>query len=141
MAKFLQPILDWWEKITARATAPSEDALAGRGENTAARYLRQIGYKIILRNYRSALGEIDIIARDGDTLVFVEVKTRAYDDPTPEEQVNTTKQHQITKAAKTYLNRYGSSQPPARFDVVAVVWPADHEPIVRHIQNAFEATF
>jgi putative endonuclease len=141
VAKFLQPILDWWEKITARATAPSEDALAGRGENTAARYLRQIGYKIILRNYRSALGEIDIIARDGDTLVFVEVKTRAYDDPTPEEQVNTTKQHQITKAAKTYLNRYGSSQPPARFDVVAVVWPADHEPIVRHIQNAFEATF
>jgi len=139
--KFLQPILDWWEKITSRATAPSNDALAGRGENAAARYLRQIGYKIIIRNYRSALGEIDIIARDGETLVFVEVKTRAYDDPTPEEQVNTVKQHQITKAAKTYLNRYGSSQPPARFDVIAVVWPADREPIVRHVQNAFEATF
>ncbi len=141
MPKFLQPILDWWEKITSRATAPSNDALAGRGENAAARYLRQIGYKIIIRNYRSALGEIDIIARDGETLVFVEVKTRAYDDPTPEEQVNTVKQHQITKAAKTYLNRYGSSQPPARFDVIAVVWPADREPIVRHVQNAFEATF
>ena len=111
MPKFLQPILDWWDKITARATAPSEDALAQRGESAAARYLRQIGYKIILRNYRSPLGEIDIIARDGDTLVFVEVKTRAYDDPTPEEQVNTVKQHQITKAAKIYLNRYGSSQP------------------------------
>ena len=141
MPKFLQPILDWWEKMSARANAPSEDALAGRGENAAARYLRQIGYKIILRNYRSPLGEIDIIARDGDTLVFVEVKTRAYDDPTPEEQVNPTKQHQITKAAKTYLNRYGSSQPPARFDVVAVVWPADREPVIRHVQNAFEATF
>ena len=127
--------------MTTRANAPSEDALAGRGENAAARYLRQIGYKIILRNYRSPLGEIDIIARDGDTLVFVEVKTRAYDDPTPEEQVNTTKQHQITKAARTYLNRYGSSQPPARFDVVAVVWPADREPAIRHVQNAFEATF
>lgn len=141
MPKFLQPILDWWEKITARATAPSDDALAGRGENAAARYLRQIGYKIILRNYHSPLGEIDIIARDGDTLVFCEVKTRAYDEPTPEEQVNRTKQHQITKAAKVYLNRYGSSQPPARFDVVAVVWPADREPAIRHIQNAFEATF
>ena len=141
MPKFLQPILDWWEKVTARATAPSGDALAQRGENAAARYLRQIGYKIILRNYRSAVGEIDIIARDGETLVFVEVKTRAYDDPTPEEQVNPTKQHQITKAAKAYLNRYGSSQPPARFDVVAVVWPADREPIIRHVQSAFEATF
>ncbi len=139
--KFLQPILDWWEKVTARATAPSESALAGRGENAAARYLREIGYKIILRNYRSPLGEIDIIARDGDTLVFVEVKTRAYDDPTPEEQVNTVKQHQITKAAKSYLQRYGDSQPPARFDVIAVVWPADREPIIRHIHNAFEATF
>jgi putative endonuclease len=139
--KLFQPIFDWWEKITARATAPSEDALAQRGENAAARYLRQIGYKIILRNYRSPLGEIDIIARDGDTLVFVEVKTRAYDDPTPEEQVNSVKQHQITKAAKVYLNRYGSSQPPARFDVVAVVWPADREPVLRHVQSAFEATF
>jgi putative endonuclease len=138
---FLQPILDWWEKLTARATGPSQDALAGRGENAAARYLREIGYKIILRNYRSPLGEIDIIARDGDVLVFVEVKTRAYDDPTPEAQVNLVKQHQITKAAKSYLQRYGSSQPPARFDVVAVVWPADREPAIRHVQSAFEATF
>lgn len=141
MLKFFQPILDWWDKLTRRATAPSLDALAGRGENAAARYLREIGYKIILRNYRSPLGEIDIIARDGDTLVFVEVKTRAYDDPTPEEQVNEVKQHQITKAARAYLQRYGSSQPPARFDVIAVVWPADREPAIRHIQNAFEATF
>jgi len=141
VAKLLQPIFDWWEKITARATAPSDDALAVRGENAAARYLRQIGYKIIIRNYRSPLGEIDIIARDGDTLVFVEVKTRAYDDPTPEEQVNTVKQHQITKAAKTYLNRYGSSLPPARFDVIAIVWATDREPVIRHIQSAFEATF
>jgi putative endonuclease len=139
VAKFLQPILDWWEKITTRA--PSVDALAGRGENAAARYLRQLGYKIIIRNYRSPLGEIDIIARDGDTLVFVEVKTRAYDDPTPEEQVNEIKQHQITKAAKTYLARYGSSPPPARFDVVGIVWATDREPVIRHIQSAFEATF
>jgi len=139
--KYFQPILDWWEKITARANASSNSALSGRGENAAARYLREIGYKIIIRNYRSPLGEIDIIARDGDTLVFVEVKTRAYDDPTPEEQVNSVKQHQVTKAAKSYLQRYGSSPPPARFDVIAVVWPADREPAIRHVQNAFEATF
>ena len=140
MPKLFQPILDWWDKITARATAPSEDALAQRGESAAARYLRQIGYKIILRNYRSPLGEIDIIARDGDTLVFVEVKTRAYDDPTPEEQVNSIKQHQITKAAKYYLSRY-EVPPEARFDIVAVVWPGEGEPEIRHSEDAFEATF
>src|ERR1041384_7305272 len=136
--KLFQPIFDWWEKITSRATAPSEDALAGRGENAAARYLRQIGYKIIIRNYRSPLGEIDIIARDGDTLVFVEVKTRAYDDPKPEEQVNNVKQHQITKAAKTYLNRYGSAQPRAVLEGGAVGWRGEREPVIRHVQNAFE---
>ena len=81
------------------------------------------GFKIIVRNFRCEVGEIDIIAREGKTLVFVEVKTRAYDDPTPEDQVNFEKQRQLTNAAKLYLSRYGSPQPPARFDVVAVVWP------------------
>ena len=119
----------------------SRIALGEIGEDLACRELERRGYAIVARRYRRRGGEIDIIARDGDTLVFVEVKTRAYDDPTPEEQVNSIKQHQITKAAKAYLNRYGSSQPPARFDVVAVVWPADREPIIRHVQSAFEATF
>ena len=112
-----------------------------RGENVAARYLRNLGYKIIVRNFRCELGEIDIVAKDDKTLVFVEVKTRAYDDPTPEEQVNNTKQHQITKAAKFYLSRYGIPQPPARFDVVAVVWPEGREPQIRHTPHAFEASF
>jgi putative endonuclease len=70
----------------------------------------------------------------------VEVKTRAYDDPQPEEQVNRFKQQQLTKAAKLYLGRYGSPQPPARFDVVAIVWPTNSEPIIRHLRGAFEAT-
>ena len=112
-----------------------------RGENVAARYLRNLGYKIIVRNFQCNLGEIDIIARDGKTLVFVEVKTRTEDEPTPEEQVNNAKQHQITKAAKLYLTRYGFPQPAARFDVVAVVWPNGRQPQIRHEQNAFEATF
>src|SRR6476659_2793751 len=115
--------------------------LGDRGENMAARHLRNLGYKIILRNFRCELGEIDIVARDGKTLVFVEVKTRAYDDPTPEDQVNLTKQNQITKAAKFYLSRYGSPQPPARFDVIAIVWPKNASPQIRHTPSAFEATF
>jgi putative endonuclease len=120
---------------------PQRDVLGDRGENLAARFLRNLGYKIIIRNFRCELGEIDIIARDGDTLVFVEVKTRAYDDPAPEDQVNTVKQHQLTKVARSYLGRYGFPQPPARFDVVAVVWPEGRPPIIRHTPHAFEATF
>src|SRR6476659_6405091 len=114
--------------------------LGDRGENMAARHLRNLGYKIIVRNFRCELGEIDIIARQGKTLVFVEVKTRAYDDPTPEEQVNTFKQEQIQKSAQLYLSRYGVPRPPARFDVVAIVWPAGREPIIRHTEHAFEAS-
>ena len=112
-----------------------------RGENVAARYLRNRGYKIIVRNFRCDLGEIDIVARDGKTLVFVEVKTRAYDDPAPEDQVNAAKQHQITKAAKLYLSRYGFPQPPSRFDVVAIIWPNGRDPQIRHTPHAFEPTF
>lgn len=133
-----------WEQIKNFFTKPQEtqrDALGDRGENVAARYLRNLGYKIIDRNFRCDLGEIDIVARDGNTLVFVEVKTRAYDDPTPEEQVNTNKQHRVTKAARFYLKRYGTPQPAARFDVVAIVWPSGREPQIRHTPNAFDATF
>lgn len=122
---------------------PARDTLGDRGENLAARHLRNLGYRIITRNYRCPLGEIDIVARDGTTLVFVEVKTRAYDDQgvSPEDQVNNAKQHQITKAAKYYLGRYGTVQPAARFDVVAVVWPDNRDPLIRHTPHAFEATY
>ena len=129
-----------WLKDLIKPETP-RDALGDRGENLAARYLRNRGYKIIVRNYRCEGGEIDIVARDGRTLVFVEVKSRAYDDPEPEDQVNDAKRHQLTKAARTYLSRYGVPQPPARFDVVAVVWPAGREPIIRHTPHAFEPTF
>ena len=119
-----------------------KDPLGDRGENIAARYVRStLGYKILTRNFRIEGGEVDIVARDGKTLVFIEVKTRAYDDPTPEEQVNEFKTHQITKAAKVFLSRYGFPQPPARFDVIGIVWPTGREPIIRHTPNAFEATF
>jgi putative endonuclease len=123
------------------APAPPRDALGQRGENVAARFLRNQGYKIIERNFRCEVGEVDIIARDGRTLVFTEVKTRAYDDPMPEDQVNQDKRHQLTKAAKLYLSRYGVPQPPARFDVIGIVWPTGREPQIRHTMDAFEASF
>ena len=135
-------MLTWMQTLVAKRQ-PQRDTLGDRGENLAARHLRNLGYRIITRNFRCPLGEIDIVARDGNTLVFCEVKTRAYDDQgvTPEDQVNSNKQHQITKAAKTFLSRYGSPRPPARFDVVAIVWPTGREPMIRHTPHAFEATF
>ena len=134
-------MLSWLQSLVKRPQP--RDTLGDRGENAAARYLRNQGYRIITRNFRCPLGEIDIVARDGTTLVFVEVKTRAYEDNgvTPEDQVNADKQHQITKAARFYLGRYGTPPPAARFDVVAVVWPTNHDPQIRHTPSAFEATF
>src|SRR4051812_20366568 len=135
-------MVKWLDKFkTIFRSTPAIDPLGVRGENGAAKFLPNQGYKILERNYRAGVGEIDIIARHGKVLVFVEVKPRAYDDPTPEDQVNPTKQHQNTKAAKMYLSRFGQPQPAARFDVVAVVWPTGQPPIIRHTTDAFEATF
>src|SRR5687767_219854 len=135
-------MLSWFQNLLkgGGGDAP-RGALGDRGENVAARYLRNRGYKILERNFRCGLGEIDIVARDGRTLVFVEVKTRTVDDPTPEDQVNPTKRHQLTKSARFYMSRFGVPQPPARFDVVAVVWPEGRDPLIRHTPHAFEATF
>jgi putative endonuclease len=136
-------MLEWLKEQIMKwvPAARPDDPLGQRGENLAAKFLRDQGFKIIARNFRCEVGEVDIIARDGGMLVFVEVKTRAYDDPTPEEQVNQDKRHQLTKAAKLYLARYGSPQPAARFDVVAIVWPTGRDAQIRHTPNAFEATF
>ena len=130
-----------WQWLRSLRKRPSGDSpLGGRGESTAVDYLRQRGFKIITRNFRCPLGEIDIIAKDRGTLVFVEVKTRVIDDIAPEEHVNHFKRHQLTKTARYYLSRY-KEQPPARFDVVAIVWPEGSEPQIRHMPDAFDATF
>jgi putative endonuclease len=133
-----------WLNSLFGSDAPATNArtaLGEGGENAAAKYLRGLGYRILERNFRCEVGEVDIIARDGRTLVFVEVKTREEDDPQPEDQVNLEKQHQLTKAARAYLSRYGTPQPPARFDVVGIIWPVGQTPQIRHTIDAFEATF
>src|SRR5688572_10797977 len=140
---------EWIEKLQNLFTGNSsdknhadrKDPLGERGENVAAKELQKKGYRILNRNFKCAIGEIDIVARDGKTLVFVEVKTRMFDEPAPEAQINQIKMHQLTKAAKFYLSRYGQPQPAARFDVVAILWPQGQSPVIRHIENAFEATF
>ena len=119
----------------------ADDTLGQKGENVAAKYLTTKGYKIIQRNFMTKVGEVDIVCRKDKTIVFVEVKTRVEEQVRPEDQVTIEKQHQITKAGDVFLSRFGFPQPPAQFDVIAILWPVGREPIIRHHEDAFQATF
>jgi putative endonuclease len=99
----------------------SRAALGAQGERLAIRRLRRDGYRIVARNYRAAGAEIDVIAMAGDTLVFVEVKTRLGSSAgRPEESVHGLKQHRIRRAAAVYARDHAKAEHPIRFDVVAV---------------------
>jgi putative endonuclease len=112
--------------------------LGARGERIAAKVLRRAGYRIVARNYSCAAGEIDLIARDGDTLVFVEVKTRSTDAKAfPEVNVHRAKQRQIARVAKMFVLIHKMHDTPCRFDVVSVVCPAKGKPSVEHFVDAF----
>jgi putative endonuclease len=111
------------------------------GEALATRLLRQKGYKILATNYRTRLGEIDIIARHRDTIVFVEVKARhTLQFRNPKWAVTPQKQRKISMVALYYLKTTGQSQSKARFDVVAIQSTAT-PPEVEIIQNAFELRY
>lgn len=111
-----------------------------RGERVAVRYLKQQGYRILARQSRSRLGEIDIIAQDGDWIVFVEVKTRRTTDKgRPVEAVTLTKQRQLTRAALAWLKRRRWLERRSRFDVIAICWQDGCEPVIEHYRHAFEA--
>jgi putative endonuclease len=115
--------------------------LGQRGEEAAARFLRRLGYKILARGRRLRPGELDLVALDGRTIVFVEVKTRTSQDAGhPSEAVDPEKQRRLTRLAVTFLKRHGLLNYPARFDVVAVTWPSSGgKPAIEHFKNAFDA--
>ncbi len=125
----------WMDRVFPRKT------LGQRGEDAAARYLRRRGYKILARGDRSGPGELDLVMLDHGTIVFIEVKTRKSQDVgRPEEAVDQQKQRRLTRLAVTFLKRHQLLDRPARFDVVAVIWPDDRRsPTIEHIKNAFEA--
>ncbi len=114
--------------------------LGQRGERLAERYLTGHGLTILERNYRCPAGEADLIARDGDTLVFVEVRTRRGQDyGTPEESITPRKQAHLLAVAQTYLAGHGLNDIPWRIDVIAVEMSARGELLrVEHIENAIE---
>ena len=123
----------WFRQRFVRLT------LGERGEREAARYLRRQGYRILFTRLRHRYGEIDVLAVEDKTVVFVEVKTRRSKlHGQPAEAVTAERQQRLTRAALAFLKSHGLLEYASRFDIVEVVWPQDQQrPTIQHIRNAF----
>jgi len=116
--------------------------LGEQGERRATRFLRrQRRFRIVATRRRLRYGEFDIIAVDGQTIVFVEVKTRRSETgPRPALAVDDHRRQRMTRAATAFLKSHGLLEYPARFDIVEVIWPAEvRRPQILHHPNAFAA--
>jgi len=114
----------------------SSHARGLEAEQRAASFLETMGMRILERRYRSRAGEIDLVARDGETVVFIEVKARGSAAfGLPEEAVGRAKQKRLVRAAEAYLALRGLHASPARFDVVAVTPEG-----LRHLADAFRVS-
>ena len=136
--QLLWKLSDRARQFREQQTLTPEAALGRRGEDFAHRYLRNIGMTVLARNYRPGAGEaeVDIVARDGDILVFVEVKSRrSADHGSPDRQIDETKRRNITRAARSYATRAGIAWNQVRFDLVSVVF--SEPPSIVHQQDAF----
>src|SRR3569623_2145107 len=99
-------MLQWWANL-----------FGDRGEREAVRYVRKLGWRILARKHRNRLGEIDLIAQDGDTIVVIEVKTRRSNAAgRPEDAITPAKQKQLTGAALAFLKKHRLLEHRARFD-------------------------
>jgi putative endonuclease len=111
--------------------------LGKKGEALAEEYLKRKGFQILKRNYRYGRKEIDLIAREGNTIVFVEVKAgKSKDFGAPQERVNLRKQRNLTEAAHHFIQEENVTDCDFRFDVLAINYQRGKEE-VDHIRNAF----
>ncbi len=116
----------------------STRAKGSHSESLAERFLRHHNFTILEKNYRKPYGEVDLICRDGEILVFVEVKSaRQPDFGPPESWVTHKKQRQIAKAAMAYLLEKKQDNIDCRFDVIAISYYEDRKPEIVHIRDAF----
>jgi putative endonuclease len=124
------PLRPWWRRW-----------FGSRSERAAAQFLKRQGYRIVARNYRCPRGELDLVALDDDCVVFVEVRSTGADDVSqPALSVDAAKQRRLTELALYFLQQHHLLGRPARFDVLALSWPAGRrEPAIAHFPNAFEA--
>ena len=119
----------------------SNKTVGSYGEFLARQYLKTLGYRILEENFRNKLGEIDLIAQDGQTICFVEVKTRqSLDQGQPYEAVTPWKVRKLSQMATCYLkHKYHSLEIPSRFDVISIVQEKENPLNIQHIKNAFDA--
>jgi putative endonuclease len=123
----------------ATAVAALRGPHRGRpGEDLACRYLESLGWRIVARNFRCRGGELDVVARDGDVTVFVEVKDRAGAGSHGEgvESVTWSKRRRLVRAARLFASSRGLTETPLRFDVIAID-RAGGDPRIRHDRGAF----
>ena len=123
-------------------TAGGDRSIQGiAGEQAAARFLRRKGMKVLRRNWKARSGEIDLIVRDGDALVFVEVKARSSEHwGAPQDSVTPAKQCRLTRAAEEFVSRFRVSDRPLRFDIVSVLL-AEDGPVIQHFPDAFSPRY
>jgi putative endonuclease len=121
------------------AARRSRMALGRAGEDLAALYLEARGFRVLERGFRTRDGEIDLVAADDETVVFVEVKARSGTAcGRPAEAVDGRKQRRLVRAARVWLHRHGATERPCRFDVVEILSRPGEEPTAHHIADAFQ---
>jgi putative endonuclease len=129
-----------WQRFFAhRSTDEPEHLRRGRlGERAAKKHLQRLGLKFLTANFRSARGEIDLVFRDDDCLVFVEVKTRSSEEWTrPAAAVNAAKRRLLSQTALDYLRRLKHPEVKLRFDIVEVLLSGGEVREIRHLPNTF----
>lgn len=121
------------------SNAPFQYPFGKRGETLASDFLVKQGFKVLERNFRCPIGEIDIIAENNHCLHFIEVKTRSsHAYGRPEESVHEAKQRKLFQLALWYLKKHRRSEGPLSFDVIAVTSRTSQAPEIQHLQHAFE---
>jgi putative endonuclease len=124
------PSRPWWRRW-----------FGSRSERAAERFLKRLGYRVLIRNYFCPLGELDLVAVQGSCVVFVEVRSTEKDDTDrAAASVDAAKQRRLTRLALHFLQKHQLLDHAARFDVLAISWPANQkEPRIVHYPNAFES--
>jgi putative endonuclease len=138
LVRFIADLSNRWRSRFS-PSRPEHLRIGSRGEKLACHFLRRNGYKILYRNFRGRSGgEIDIVCRERDTLVFVEVKTRTREDfGRPFDAVNRDKQKRISRGGLAWLRLLDDPDILFRFDVVEVILAKEAEPRLELLRNAF----
>jgi len=138
LVRYIADLSNRWRSRFS-SSPPRHLRLGSRGENLACRFLKKNGYKILYRNFKGRTGgEIDVVCRDRDTLVFVEVKTRTREDyGRPLDAVDRDKRKRISRGGLAWLRLLGDPDVLVRFDVVEVIIAEGAEPRLEILRNAF----